>query len=438
MEKKMLSIKHFIHHNSLICSSKAVISNVKILFGSFFEWLMFLCIFTIGLKIYIKMYLHREIEPEVMEMSGHYPVLTITGPRQSGKTTLVKHLFSHLPYYSFENPDIRDLVASDPRSFLKQNQNGAILDEIQNLPELLSYLQQVVDENRNTLKFILTGSNQFSLMNNVTQSLAGRTAIIKLLPLSLKEIGDGVKASTNDLILKGFYPGVYAHSLLPYKAYRNYYETYIERDLHKLIKVNDLSQFQHFIRICAGRTGNLVNLSAIASETGVAVGTVKSWITILEASYIVFLLQPYSDNINKRMIKSPKIYFFDVGLLCFLLGIEDANQLSRDPLRGAIFENMVVVELMKMRFNKGLDSNLYFYRDSNHSEVDIIRRHGTELQPIEIKSSVTFHPEFLKQFLQFYKTFGDRAVNPFLIYDGNPEQKVRNVNLVNFRNMNDL
>ncbi|PKP48894.1 MAG: AAA family ATPase [Bacteroidetes bacterium HGW-Bacteroidetes-11] len=384
------------------------------------------------------MYLRREIEKEVLEMSSHYPVLTITGPRQSGKTTLVKHLFGNLPYYNFENPDIRALVASDPRSFLKQNNNGAILDEIQNLPELLSYLQQVVDENRDSVKFILTGSNQFSLMNNVTQSLAGRTAIIKLLPLSLKEIGDGTKATTNDLMLKGFYPGVYAQNLLPYKAYRNYYETYIERDLHKLIKVNDLSQFQHFVRICAGRAGNLVNLSAIANETGVAVGTVKSWIAVLEASYIVFLLQPFSDNINKRMIKSPKIYFFDVGLLCFLLGIEDANQLSRDPLRGAIFENMVVVELMKKRFNKGLDSNLFFYRDSNHSEVDIIRRHGMDLQPIEIKSSVTFHPDFLKQFSQFYKTFEGRTIDPFLVYDGDLEQKVRDVQLVNFRNMNEL
>lgn len=385
-----------------------------------------------------KMYLRREIEKEVLEMSSHYPVLTITGPRQSGKTTLVKHLFGNLPYYNFENPDIRALVASDPRSFLKQNNNGAILDEIQNLPELLSYLQQVVDENRDSVKFILTGSNQFSLMNNVTQSLAGRTAIIKLLPLSLKEIGDGTKATTNDLMLKGFYPGVYAQNLLPYKAYRNYYETYIERDLHKLIKVNDLSQFQHFVRICAGRAGNLVNLSAIANETGVAVGTVKSWIAVLEASYIVFLLQPFSDNINKRMIKSPKIYFFDVGLLCFLLGIEDANQLSRDPLRGAIFENMVVVELMKKRFNKGLDSNLFFYRDSNHSEVDIIRRHGMDLQPIEIKSSVTFHPDFLKQFSQFYKTFEGRTIDPYLVYDGDLEQKVRDVQLVNFRNMNEL
>lgn len=371
-------------------------------------------------------------------MAAQYPVLTITGPRQSGKTTLVKHLFGHLPYYSFESPDTRALVSSDPRSFLKQNINGAIFDEIQNIPELLSYLQQVVDENREAVKFILTGSNQFSLMDNVTQSLAGRTAIIKLLPLSISEIGENAGASTDTILLRGFYPGVYAQKLSPYKAYRNYYETYIERDLHKLIKVKDLSQFQHFIRICAGRTGNLVNLSAIAGETGVAVATIKAWITILEASYIVFLLQPFYENIGKRYIKSPKIYFYDVGLLCFMLGIENTNQLSRDPLRGAIFENMIVVEFMKSRFNKGLDNNLFFYRDSNHSEIDIVRRLGHELQPVEVKSSGTFHQDFLKQFTHFKKAFPERVADPLLVYDGDLEQDVRGVRLVNFRNLNKL
>ncbi|MHC1777469.1 MAG: ATP-binding protein [Lentimicrobium sp.] len=381
------------------------------------------------------MYLQREIESEVLGMADLYPVLTITGPRQSGKTTLVKHLFGHLPYYSFENPDTRFLVESDPRTFLQKNSKGAILDEIQNIPDLISYLQQIVDERSDEVKFILTGSNQFSLMDKVTQSLAGRTAVIKLLPLSLNEIGEQAGAATDDLLIKGFYPGVYAKNISPYKAYRNYYETYIERDLHKLIQVKDISLFQHFIRICAGRAGNLVNLSAIAGETGVSVGTVKAWITILEASYIVFLLLPFSDNIGKRYIKSPKIYFYDVGLLCFLLGIEDRDQLSRDPLRGAIFENMVVVELMKKRFNKGLDSNLYFYRDSNHSEVDIVIRRGRDLQPVEVKSSRTFHPDFLKQFINFKGTFPERMIDPVLVYDGQMEQKVMEIEVVNFRNM---
>ncbi|MDY0344069.1 MAG: ATP-binding protein [Lentimicrobium sp.] len=384
------------------------------------------------------MYLKREIEQEVLEMVGQYPVLTITGPRQSGKTTLVKHLFGYLPYYNFESPDTRRLVESDPRAFLQQNQKGAILDEIQNIPELISYLQQVVDENRDNLKFILTGSNQFSLMDSVTQSLAGRTAIIKLLPLSLAEIGNSFNISTDDLIFKGFYPGVYSHNLSPHKAYRNYYETYIERDLHKLIKVKDLSQFQHFVRIFAGRVGNLVNLSAIAGEIGASVGTIKAWITILEASYIVYLLHPYSDNRGKRLIKSPKVYFYDVGLLSFLLGIEDTNQLSRDPLRGAIFENMIVMELMKMRFNKGLDTNMFFYRDSNHSEIDIVISRGRLLQPVEVKSSKTFHPDFLKQFTRFQKTLPDRIIDPLLIYDGDLEQKVQGIEVVNYRRLSEL
>lgn len=384
------------------------------------------------------MYWQREIETEVLDMSGQYPVLTITGPRQSGKTTLVKHLFGNLPYYNFESPDTRILVETDPRTFLQKNSKGAILDEIQHIPELISYLLQIVDESSEDVKFILTGSNQFSLMDKVVQSLAGRTAIIKLLPFSLEELGEKAGPETDDLMIKGFYPGVYAKNISPYKAYRNYYETYIERDLHKLIQVKDISLFQHFIRICAGRAGNLVNLSAIAGETGVSVATVKAWITILEASYIVFLLQPFSDNIGKRYIKSPKIYFYDVGLLCFLLGIEDAGQLVRDPLRGAIFENMVIVELMKKRFNKGLDSNLFFFRDSNHSEIDIVIRRGRELQPVEVKSSRTFHPDFLKRFRNFQKTFPDRMIDPILVYDGEQEQKVLGIEVVNFRNLGKL
>lgn len=384
------------------------------------------------------MYLQRNIEEEVLAMAGQYPVITITGPRQSGKTTMVKHLFGNLPYYSFENPDTRALVESDPRAFLKKNNEGAVMDEVQHIPALLSYLQQIVDEQSDKVKFILTGSNQFSLMDKVTQSLAGRTAIITLLPLSLTEIDKTAMQLTDELILQGFYPGVHMHRLNPYKAYRNYTETYLERDLRNLIQVKELSLFRKFIRICAGRVGNLVNLSAIANETGVAVNTVKAWITLLEASYIAYLLQPWADNISKRVIKSPKIYFYDVGLLCFILGIENANQLSRDPLRGAIFENMIVSELIKSRFNKGLDSNLYFYRDSHHNEVDIVLKHGSMLQPIEIKSAQTFHPEFLKRFRNFQKTFPDRMIDPVLVYDGEQEQKVLGIELVNFRNMKKL
>jgi hypothetical protein len=381
------------------------------------------------------MYLKRVIEEEVISMAKQYPVITITGPRQSGKTTLSKYLFNELPYFNFENPDTRIFATNDPRAFLNNIRNGAILDEIQNVPELISYLQQIVDERRNEVKFILTGSNQFMLLDKVTQSLAGRTAVLKLLPLELSEIGEEKSLPTNDLILKGFYPGVYVHELTPYKAYRNYYETYLERDLHKLIQIKDLGLFQKFIRICAGRAGNLLNASAIANEAGVSVSTVKSWLAILEASYIVFFLNPYFENIGKRYIKSPKIYFYDVGLLAFLLGIEDSNQLDRDPLRGALFENMIVSEFIKMRFNKGMDCNLFFYHDSHHNEIDVIIKHGSRLQPVEIKSSQTFHTDFLKQFKHFSKSHSNRVVNPILVYDGEMQQKVQDVEIINFRNI---
>ena len=381
------------------------------------------------------MYLQRAIEKEVLAMAKAYPVVTITGPRQSGKTTLARHLFSNLPYHSFENPDTRLLAESDPRGFLKQFGKGAVLDEIQHVPLLLSYLQQIVDERRDGLLFILTGSNQFSLLNNISQSLAGRTAILKLLPLSMAEIPSVKKLSTDEIMFQGFYPAIHADGLNPTKTYRNYYETYLERDMRQLIQVRELSLFQKFIRICAGRTGNLFNASAIANETGVSVKTIQSWTSILEASYVVMRLQPYYENINKRLIKSPKLYFFDVGLAAYLLGIEEPRQLGRDPLRGALFENMVIMELVKRRLNQGLDPNLYFYRDSHHFEIDVVQKQGNELIPYEIKSAQTFHPGFLNGLNRFKKLFKERITGMFLIYDGEMQTLTQDVHLLNFRNV---
>ncbi len=381
------------------------------------------------------MYLQREMEKEVIAMSKVYPVVTITGPRQSGKTTLARHLFDYLPYYNFENPDIRYLAETDPRAFLNGLNEGAILDEIQNVPQLLSYLQQIVDEHGKERLFILTGSNQFSLLNKISQSLAGRTAILKLLPLSFAEIPDIKKYSTDEIMYRGFYPAVHIQRLNPTKTYRNYYETYIERDLRQLIQIKDLSLFQKFIRICAGRIGNIFNASAIADETGVSVKTVQSWISVLEASYVVMRLQPYYENMNKRLVKSPKLYFYDTGLAVYLLSIEEPFQLERDPLRGAVFENMIVMELIKRRFNRGLDSNLYFFRDNHNFEIDIVQKNGNELIPYEIKSAQTFHPGFLKGLKKFRKLFGDRVTNMFLIYDGEMQSVLENVHLLNFRNL---
>lgn len=373
----------------------------------------------------------------MLSMAEAYPVVTITGPRQSGKTTLTKHLFTDLPYYSFENPDVRILAETDPRSFLHPISKGAVFDEIQNVPSIISYLQQIVDEHKMKKTFILTGSNNFSLVNHVSQSLAGRTAILKLLPFSLQEISSFLSRSTDEIMLQGFYPATFQSKLTPSKIYRNYYETYLERDLRQLIQVKDLSLFQKFIRICAGRIGNLFNASAIATEVGVSVKTIQSWTSVLEASYVIFRLPPYYENINRRLIKAPKLYFYDVGLAAYLLGIEETAQLERDPLRGALFENMVVMEFLKNRFNKGMDSNLYFYRDSHHSEVDLISKTANSLEAFEIKSAQTFHPDFLKGLFKFKKLF-EKLRKMALIYDGELQSQVKGVDVMNFRNMNSI
>lgn len=382
-------------------------------------------------------YVSRDMEKEVLDASKHFPVITITGPRQSGKTTMVRNLFADLPYYSLENPDIRLFAKNDPRAFLAQNEKGAILDEIQHVPEILSYLQQIVDEKKASVKYILTGSNNFSVIKNVSQSLAGRTAILKLLPFSLHEIRNTNLLSTDLFILNGFYPAIYAHNYSPNKVYRNYYETYLERDLRQIVNLKDLSLFQKFIRICAGRIGNIFNASSIASEVGVSVTTINTWISILEASYVVLLLQPYYENINKRLVKSPKLYFYDVGLASYLLGIEELIQVKRDPLRGALFENLVLMDIVKSRYNQGLDHNLFFYRDSHQNEIDIIYKTGHHLIPIEVKSSQTFQIDFLKGLKHFKKLMGDKIDIQFLVYDGEFEQKSDDLQIVNFKHISD-
>jgi len=367
-------------------------------------------------------YFPRDIEKEALELAAHYPVLTITGPRQSGKTTLARHLFKDLPYFSFENPDLRSLVINDPRKFLSQLPHGAILDEIQNVPDILSYLQEIADERKNDALFVITGSNHFAVMQKVTQSLAGRTGILKLLPFNLRETGGDDLFSTNELLIKGFYPAIYKSKLSAPKIYRNYYETYLQKDVRQLIQIKDLNLFDKFIRICAGRTGSLLNTANIANETGLSMPTIRSWLSVLEASYIIMLLPPLYENIKKRMIKSPKLYFYDVGLASYLLGIEDKVMMSRDPLRGSLFENMVVMEIVKHRFNAGFDHNVSFFRDSHHNEVDLVFRQGRKLIPIEIKSSQTFNPDFLNGLNYFKSVFPERVEKEFVIYDGQIEQ----------------
>ena len=375
----------------------------------------------------------RKILTELEQLSKSYPVITVIGPRHSGKTTLVRNAFPHKPYVNLEAPDIRILVEHDPRSFLERHPNGAILDEIQRVPELLSYIQVVVDESDQKGLFILIGSHQLELHQAISQSLAGRTAHLTLLPMSLQELHDAeIACDLDQLLLKGGYPRIYKDNLDPTKAYRNYFQTYVERDLRQLINVKDLTQFERFVRICAGRIGQLINLEEIGGEIGVSSHTVKEWISILEASFIIFRLQPYFENFGKRIIKSPKLFFVDVGLAAYLLGIENATQMHRDPLRGHLVENLIMVELMKWRFNHGMDHQLYFYRDIQKNEVDAIFKNGNQLIPIEIKSSKTFHPDFLKQIQFCQNLVGTRAPKGYLIYAGEQEQSIGSIELLNF------
>lgn len=376
----------------------------------------------------------RQIENELKSLARDYPVVSVIGPRQSGKTTLVQYVFPKKPYANLEDPDIRSLAVTDPRGFLEQYPEGAILDEIQRTPQLLSYIQTIVDKKDRKGHFILTGSHQLELQQAISQSLAGRTALLTLLPMSIDELlKSEIDLSLDDLLFKGGYPRIYKDHLDPTKAYRNYFQTYIERDLRLLINVKDLTQFERFIRICAGRVGQLLNLEEIGNEVGIASHTVKHWISILEASFIVFRLQPYFDNFGKRIIKAPKLFFTDVGLATYLLGIENKLQVSRDPLRGHLVENLIVLELMKWRLNHGLDPQLYYYRDVQKNEVDVIFKSGTYLIPIEIKSSKTYNNEFLKTLHFFQNLAGKRAPKGYLIYAGDQQQNIEGIFLLNYR-----
>lgn len=341
-----------------------------------------------------------------------------------------------MPYFSLESPDTRLFIRNDPRGFLHTNKHGAIIDEAQVVPEIFSYLQEFVDLSQGACRFILTGSNHFLLMNKVSQSLAGRTGILHLLPLSLNELKRfGIECTADEYLYNGFYPGVYANQQNPTKAYRAYHETYIQKDIRNLANLKDMSLFEKFLRLCAGRIGSILNISNLANETGVSVPTIQSWVSLLEASYAIFLLPPFHDNISKRLVKSPKLYFYDTGIACYLLGIENQNQLARDPLRGALFENLVVAEAMKARYNKGLSPNYCFYRDNHQNEVDLIKQQGFVLTPYEIKSSQTFNPDFLKGLNYLRNLFPERISDAKLIYDGAMESTINGINILNFRHV---
>jgi predicted AAA+ superfamily ATPase len=363
----------------------------------------------------------RLLYKTLLYASQKFPVVTLTGPRQSGKTTLVKTTFPDKDYVSLENIDTRLFAAEDPKGFLNQFKNGIIIDEAQHAPDLFSYIQTHVDHHKKMGEFILTGSQNILLSGKVSQSLAGRSAVLQLLPCTVSELKRKDDISPYSVIFKGFYPAVYDRDIDPTFYYKSYVNTYVERDLRSLINIKDLAKFRLFLQLCAGRTGQLINMSALGNECGVDHQTVAAWLSILEASYIIFLLKPHHKNFNKRLVKQPKLYFYDTGLACYLLGIESEKGASTHYAYGALFENYVMLELMKHRFNQGKDSNIYFWRDHHGKEIDCIIDYGIHLTAIEIKSAQTITSSFFDG-LKYWSDLTEQK-SCFLVYGGKEEQQ---------------
>lgn len=381
-------------------------------------------------------YIKRKIESTILEAAKYFPVISVTGPRQSGKTTMLKQIFPHLHYYSLEDLDTRSFAMEDPVRFLHLHEDGMILDEVHNYPELLSYIQGIVDEQPHK-KFVLSGSSNFALLKKVSQSLAGRSGVFELMPLSIEEVKGQIEYvdDADQLLYQGLYPAVCSCKNIPKFLYPSYVKTYLERDVRDLLNVKDIRLFNMFLKLCAGRIGSVFNASEIAGEIGVSSKTIQAWVSILQASYVVYLLPPYFENSRKRLTKSPKMYFCDTGLACTLLGIESAEQLAFDKMRGHLFENLIVVELLKRRLNEGKESNLYFYRDSNQNEVDILVNNGSSLDAIEVKSAMTYNPSFEKALLKVNEWVNPPVGKRTIIYAGTLEDDKGDIRLLNYRNM---
>ncbi len=380
----------------------------------------------------------RTISSRLTKLFTQYPFVTVTGPRQSGKTTLCRSAFPHLNYINLELPDVREFAQSDPRRFLSQIDRGAIIDEIQRVPELLSYLQVFADEKKLNSLFVLTGSENFALSHAISQSLAGRTGVLRLLPLSIDERRTtGASESIEDMLFAGFYPRIYDQKLEPRQAYSDYFETYIQRDVRQVGEIRNLQAFERFVRLCAGRSGQLANLNALGADAGVSHTTAQNWLSLLETSFIAFRLPPFHANIRKRLVKSPKIYFYDVGLASYLIGIERPEQISTHPMRGALFENMVVVEVLKHCFNTGQREHLSFFRDSRGLECDVLLELANQMVAIEIKSSSTITDNHFKS-LNAVGDLMENVSRRLLVYGGTARQTRASVEVVPFSDLNDL
>ncbi|WP_462252167.1 ATP-binding protein [Ferruginibacter sp.] len=368
----------------------------------------------------------------------YYPVLSLNGPRQSGKSTLVKKVFPKLPYVNLENPAERAFAATDSMGFLQQFPKGAVIDEAQYVPELFSYIQVLTDENQE-LKFVLTGSQNFMMHQKIAQSLAGRVGINTLLPFSFEELKKGkiLPATLNELLFNGFYPRLYDKNIPPTDYYANYVNTYIERDIQALINNSNLSQFIKFIQLCAGRAGQIVNMVALANDTGVSPVTIQNWLAILQRSYVVYLLQPYYNNFNKRLMKNPKLYFYDTGLLCYLLGLQKANDITNHFAKGAIFENFVLVEILKYHYNLGLRPQIFYIQNNHQKEIDFVLQQGTALTAIEVKSSGTPDISMFKN-LSFLDELNGLENKKVVVYTGEKDAVRKQGLLVGWKNLHKL
>jgi predicted AAA+ superfamily ATPase len=382
-------------------------------------------------------FIQRQLAPIIKAQQTKFPILAVTGPRQSGKTTLLKELFSDYRYVTLENPNTRSFASEDPIAFLNQYDQKVILDEVQRVPELFSYIQGRVDESKLMGQYILSGSQNFHLINSITQSLAGRVALFKLLPLDFSELKNpGLLADSYlEAGIKGFYPAIFDRDIDPIVFYANYIQTYIEKDVTELMNIRDLKLFRTFLGLCAGRSGQLLNISGLANECDISHTTAKAWLSILESSYIIFLLQPYHQNFNKRLVKSPKLYFYDTGLLSHLLGIRTTGELEENRLKGHIFENMILAEYQKQNHHLYLHRDYYFWQDSNAHEVDLLMKTGQGFSIFEIKATQTISTALFKEMDRFEEIAAPAPVNKTLIYGGSENEKRTKYDILSWQNI---
>ena len=375
------------------------------------------------------------MEGIIREAAKYFSVIFVTGPRQSGKSTLLKYLFPNVPKYSLKDVNVREFAEHDPVAFLHQHPGGMFIDEVQKVPQLLEYIQGIVDDNPDC-QFLLTGSSNFELLHSLSESLPGRAGVYELLPMTYHESESTMgEMSLNEFLYSGLYPAICAKKNKARLFYPSYVKTYLERDVRDLLKIKDQMQFMKFMKLCAARVGSVFNASEIAGQLGVDGKTVTSWLSVLQASYLVTLLPPYYENISKRLVKSPKLYFNDPGLACFLLDIESPRQLERDKMRGAIFENYVVMEVIKHRYNRGLLDGVYFYRDSNQNEVDILLKEEGEITAIEVKSSMTYHSSFEDSISKLAEWIKTPISNKLIVYTGDFENTTANIKVLNYRHL---